>query len=101
MRILHIISGIDPQNGGPTTVLGGLLPAQMAAGIDVTLLATWKIPDGLPVADALRAKGVKVIHIGPATGKLSRHPDLAKEINRAVAASDIVHVHGLWEEAQH
>ena len=51
MRILHVISGLDPQNGGPTTALSNLVPAQVAAGLDVTVLATWKIKDGFPVAN--------------------------------------------------
>src|SRR5947209_8169935 len=101
MRILHVISGLDPQNGGPTTALVGLAAAQVEAGLDVTILATWKVPDGLPVADALRAKGVNVIHVGPATGKLSRHPTLRAHAVAAVAAADVVHVHALWEEVQH
>jgi glycosyltransferase involved in cell wall biosynthesis len=102
MRILHVISGLDPQNGGPTTALLGLAPAQVtAAGLDVTVLATWKIPDGFPVADSLRARNVKVIHIGPAKGKLSRHPMLRHHVTAAVAAADVVHIHGLFEDAQH
>jgi glycosyltransferase involved in cell wall biosynthesis len=101
MRILHVISGLDPQNGGPTTALIGMTQSQATAGLEVTILATWKIPDGLPVAEGLRSRGVKVIHVGPATGKLSRHPDLAAETDLAVAAADVVHIHGLWEEVQH
>jgi glycosyltransferase involved in cell wall biosynthesis len=101
LRILHVISGLDPQNGGPTTALIGMAQSQLATGLDVSILATWKIRDGLPVADDLRAHGVKVIHIGPATGKLSRHPTLATETERGVAACDVVHIHGLWEEVQH
>lgn len=101
MRILHIISGLDPQNGGTTSTLVGMAESQAAIGLDVTVLATWKIRDGIPVAERMRANGVKVIHVGPATGKLSRHPTLAIETDRAVAAADVVHIHGLWEEAQH
>ena len=101
MRVLHVISGLDPQNGGPTTALIGMARAQLAAGLDVTILATWKIPDGLPVAATLREGGVKVTHVGPATGKLSRHRELAAETDRAVAGADVVHIHGLWEQVQH
>ena len=101
MRILHVISGLDPQNGGPTTALIGMAESQAAAGLDVTILATWKIPDGLPVAESLRAHGVKVVHVGPARGKLSRHPELAARTDEAIAAADVVHVHGLWEQVQH
>ena len=101
LRILHVISGLDPQNGGTTSTLIGMAEAQAAIGLDITVLATWKIRDGLPVAERLRSNGVKVIHVGPATGKLSRHPTLAAEADRAVAGADVVHIHGLWEEVQH
>jgi glycosyltransferase involved in cell wall biosynthesis len=101
VRILHVISGLDPQNGGPTAALVGLAPAQIAAGLDVTILSTWKIRDGFPVADSLRARGVKVIHVGPAKGKLSKHPMLKHHLTAAVAAADVVHVHAMWEQAQY
>jgi glycosyltransferase involved in cell wall biosynthesis len=101
LRVLHVISGLDPQNGGPTTALVGLAAAQVAIGMDVTVLATWKIRDGFPVADELRSKGVNVVHVGPAKGKLSTHPMLRHHATASVAAADIVHIHGLFEDAQH
>ena len=101
MKILHVISGLDPQNGGTTTALVGMAASQAHVGLDVTVLSTWKIEDGKPVADGLRAKGVQVIHIGPATGKLSRHPELKKMMMGAVNNADVVHIHGLFEQAQH
>ena len=101
MRILHVISGLDPENGGPTFALVGLAAAQQRAGLDISVMATWQITSGFPLAERLRAAGVKVELIGQARGKLSRHPDLAAAVDRAVANSDVVHVHALWEEIQH
>lgn len=101
MRVLHIISGLDPQNGGPTAALIGLARAQASVGLDVTVMATWTIGDGLPVAEALRKDGIKVETIGPAKGKLSRHPDLAAAVDRQVETAEVVHVHAMWEEIQH
>src|SRR5436309_1177735 len=101
MRVLHVISGLDPQNGGPTMALQGLAPAQARAGLDVSILATWKIADGFPVADRLREQGVVVHHVGPATGKLSRHPRLAALAAELVAKADIVHTHAMWEDVQY
>jgi glycosyltransferase involved in cell wall biosynthesis len=101
MRILHVISGLDPQNGGPTTALIGMAKSQAAAGLDVRILATWKETTGLPVADDLRRAGVSVTHVGQATGKLSRHPDLAAIADEQVSQADVVHVHAMWEEAQY
>jgi glycosyltransferase involved in cell wall biosynthesis len=101
LRILHVISGLDPENGGPTFALVGLAAAQQRAGLDVSVMATWQIKSGFPLAERLRAAGVKVELIGQAHGKLSRHPDLAAAVDRAVASADVVHAHALWEEIQH
>jgi glycosyltransferase involved in cell wall biosynthesis len=49
----------------------------------------------------MRANGVKVELIGPATGKLSRHPGLRAAVDAAVGRADVVHIHALWEEIQH
>jgi glycosyltransferase involved in cell wall biosynthesis len=101
MRILHVISGLDPQNGGPTVALVGLATAQKSVGMDVSILATWKIPDGLPVARQLQERGVKVTMVGPASGTLSWHPEIKKKMAEAVGRADVVHIHGLFEEVQH
>jgi len=101
VRILHVISGLDPENGGPTFALVGLAEAQRRAGLDVSVIATWQIKTGFPLAERLQAADVKVELIGQAYGKLSRHPDLAAAVDRAVAGADVVHVHALWEEIQH
>jgi glycosyltransferase involved in cell wall biosynthesis len=101
MRILHVISGLDPQNGGPTTALTGMAKSQAAAGLDVSVLATWKETTGFPVAEHLRQAGVNVTHIGPATGRFSRHPQLAAATRTQVARADVVHIHAMWEEVQY
>jgi glycosyltransferase involved in cell wall biosynthesis len=101
MRILHVISGLDPQNGGPTVALCGMARWQVAAGLQVGILATWKETTGLPVAQQLREAGVEVRHVGPAKGKLSRHPELAAAAQEETARADVVHIHAVWEEAQY
>ncbi len=53
------------------------------------------------IAEALREKGVSVSLIGPATGPLQRHPQLSSAIDQAVADTDVVHIHTVWEEPQH
>jgi glycosyltransferase involved in cell wall biosynthesis len=101
MRILHVAPTIDPVQGGPVSVLAGLAPAQVQAGLDVSLLATWRQGESVALADRLKATGVNVTLIGPATGPLRRHPLLASDVADAVARADVVHVHALWEEVQH
>jgi glycosyltransferase involved in cell wall biosynthesis len=101
VRILHAISGIDPRNGGPTNALIGLAAAQRSAGLDVRVVSTWQEKDAIRSAEQLEKLGVGVQMIGPATGALSRHPDIRRLIDQEVAGADVVHVHALWEELQH
>ena len=100
MRVLHVISGLDPQNGGPTTALIGMTRWQCEAGLKVCVLATWKWTTGLPVADEMRRRGIEVVHVGPARGRPSWHPDLPRAAQQAVGAADIVHIHAVWEAVQ-
>jgi glycosyltransferase involved in cell wall biosynthesis len=101
IKVLHVISGIDPRGGGPAEALRGLATAQAAEGMNVRVLATFAPGDDLGFAAVLQARGVTVRLIGPCRGPLCRHPDLATAAAETVAAADIVHVHALWEEIQH
>src|SRR4051794_25326163 len=101
MRVLHVISAIDPRAGGPSSALAGLASAQAREGLDVRVISTWRDADGWPGEEVIKSIGAPVRLIGPAKGKLVRHPDLAREVDAAVAEADIVHVHALWEEIQH
>jgi glycosyltransferase involved in cell wall biosynthesis len=101
MRILHVVPTIDPAQGGPISVLAGLAPAQVAAGMTVSVVATHTAGENVVLAERLRGAGVKVELVGPATGPLRRHPSLKPVVCAAVRAADVVHVHALWEEIQH
>lgn len=101
MRVLHVISGIDPEHGGPTTALLGMTKAQVKAGLDVSVVSTWISPTGQAHADTFRAAGVKVTMIGPARDPLCRHRDIVPTLRTLIDQSDILHVHGVWEQIQH
>ena len=101
MRIVHAISGIDPQNGGPTSAIIGLASAQVRAGLDVRVVATWQFRDAFQSAEKLEALSVGVRMIGPARGKLSRHPDLAANLEEELKSAQVLHIHAVWEEIQH
>ena len=49
MRILHVIHSVDPRSGGPSHAIRELVRAQMAAGHNVSLLAT-SVQSGEPWA---------------------------------------------------
>jgi glycosyltransferase involved in cell wall biosynthesis len=104
MRILHVISGIDPAAGGPTTALVGLARAQSRAGLHVTLLAPWHQQGGQAaqaLAAHLNTQNIPTLTFGPATHRRGAHPDMPRHIEGAIADTDIVHIHAVWEESQH
>jgi glycosyltransferase involved in cell wall biosynthesis len=104
MRVLHVISGIDPANGGPTTVLCGLAEAQVRAGLKVTVLSPWHATTELEtkaVAARLNGRGVMTRIFGPARGRAGTHPDMMGIMGEAVGQADVVHIHAVWEQAQH
>ncbi len=102
LRVLHVISGLDPRLGGPAIAFVGLVEALAAVeGVDVSVAAMWARGDDLRLVDRLRARGIDVRLIGPHWGPLAWHPRVGPEIASLLAATDIVHIHALWEEIQH
>jgi glycosyltransferase involved in cell wall biosynthesis len=101
MRVLHVISGIDPENGGPSMALHGLARAELGEGMDVQVVATWQRPTIPEIARRWRADGIPVRLVGPARGRLSSHPDIDANLNELIGRADVVHIHALWEEIQH
>ena len=78
MKVLHVISGINPISGGPTRSVKGLCRGLAMQGLDVTLLV-------LHGHDTFENTcGVKVIY-----GEAS------------VNSFDLVHMHGLWDWRLH
>src|SRR5438105_5808597 len=100
MKILHVISGIDPSAGGTATALLSLAPAQARAGLDVSVVHTFERPEN-EAAEALRNQGVRVTSIGPAHWPLARHPLLVPTLRELIVEADIVHTHGMWAEIHH
>ena len=79
MRILHVVSGIAPESGGPTRSVKGLCRALSLSGIKVTLL----VLHGNDAFD--NPCGVEV-----------RYGDIPD-----VGCFNLVHLHGLWDPALH
>jgi glycosyltransferase involved in cell wall biosynthesis len=101
MRVLHAISGINPENGGPPIALAGLAAAQVCAGLDVSIVSTWTTDPCPDVVADLESKGIRVTHIGPAKNPMSRHPDLPRILDQLLSRADVLHVHAMWEQIQH
>ncbi len=101
LRILHVISAIDPIDGGPPAVVLGFAPALAAAGLSVTVVSTYAAGSSLSPGDELRSKGVPTHLIGPCGGLFFSHPTLKPTLQRLIPEHDIVHVHSMWEDIQH
>ncbi|HEX5243416.1 MAG TPA: glycosyltransferase, partial [Tepidisphaeraceae bacterium] len=101
MLIFHVIPSLDASAGGPTTALIGMASAQARAGLDVSVLTTWRQGQSPDAIREFEQAGVKVTQVGPVSGALRRHPDMAHQIDRLVGEADVVHIHSVWEEPQH
>lgn len=101
MRVLHVISGIEPENGGPTAVVCGILRALRSAGVVADLLATWKSESALANAESLRQDGIAVTLVGPAKPPLMRHQGVKTELAQLVPEYQLVHIHAVWEDVQY
>lgn len=101
MNVLHVVSNLDPESGGPVEALRGLANAQVKAGLSVGVLATWKQGADLRFAEELKTSGVHIRLVGPCYGPLCWRWDLARNAYRAVSEFDIIHIHALWEDIQH
>jgi len=86
MRILHVISSLDPAIGGPPVVAISLAKAQAALGHDVRIAAEYVVP-------SVAVPTVVIPHLGMAS-LLSRPPH---EIMSVVGQADVCHLHGIWE----
>jgi len=96
MRVLHAIASLDDRQGGPSAALVGLALAQRRRGLDITILTI----DGghsSPGTVALDEAGIDFVHILPAVraARFIRPP--CERVVAAVAAADVVHVHGVWD----
>lgn len=101
VRVLHVVSSLDVRAGGTTAAVLGMSVAQARAGAAVTVLATFRAGYDPSAVSAMREEGVNVTLVGPVLGPLAWCRGIRAKVQRAVAASDIVHIHALWEEIQH
>lgn len=82
-------------------MLAGLAAAQVRAGLEVSIVATWTTNPCPEVVADLESRGIRVTHIGAAKNPMSRHPETARRLEELVGRADVVHVHAMWEEIQH
>ncbi len=101
MHVVHVVSSLDPVQGGPVTALVGLARAQAQIGMCVHVVSPYAGSAPPSTVDALRNVGVEVHLIGPAKGRFSCWRQMRRVLREHIAAADVAHLHGLWEEIQH
>lgn len=103
MRILHVISSLDPNAGGPPAVALRLAAAQAALGASVAILAyadptaaerTRASLAGIPGIDR-----VEMISVAPPSGLRERvlAPRAAAAVRGVLPRFDVLHIHGIWD----
>lgn len=86
MKVLHVISGISRQSGGPSRSSQGLVAGLNAAGVETYLVA-------LRPGDKPWIEGVDRFEAIDGTDRM---PELLSQIK-----PDIVHIHGIWSLQLH
>lgn len=101
IKILHVISSLDPRAGGPPSALRGLALAQNEAGLDVSVITTYRQDHDDALEEQIRQAGITLHSVGPTRSPLGTHRDLKRTMARAINEVDLIHIHGLWEDIQH
>lgn len=96
MKILHVISGISRDSGGPSRSSQGLVAAECRAGVDA-----WIYPfDGAePWIEGVRKFRVK--SRGQELGVRGQGEDSLELGVEDLKGFDLVHIHGIWDPRLH
>lgn len=103
MRVLLIIDGMHPRDGGPPAVVSGSATALRAQGIDVAVLTSLRPGDEREVRTTWQrmiASGVGLLFCDPVG--LDQLLGLGKRdavMQNAIEGADVVHLHGFWTPA--
>ena len=96
MRVLHVITGLWKDTGGPSEVIPAICTAMTDAGAEVTLATL--AGDSAQSVDDAATHGVRVLKFPPSF----RHTiwyssELHRRIQQLTSEHDIVHIHGIWQ----
>ena len=96
MNVLHVISSLKLEQGGPAQGVRNITSYYAELGVTATVLSMDEPEDDLGSVDHL-----KVVTIGKGKGTFSYHPKLVKQIKHIANQFDAVIVHGLWQYHGH
>jgi len=92
MKILHVISSVDPKNGGPIEGVNQLSAVHRELGVQVDICCL-DVPD----ADFVRNSQTKVHALGPGLGNYGYSSRLLPWLKVHAHDYDAVIVNGLWQ----
>jgi glycosyltransferase involved in cell wall biosynthesis len=92
LKILHVISSVDPKGGGPIEGVNQLCAVHRELGIEVAICSL-----DAPEAECLRYSKTKVYALGPVTGKYGYSSGLVPWLKAHAHEYDAVIVNGLWQ----
>jgi glycosyltransferase involved in cell wall biosynthesis len=96
LRVVHIVAGLDPADGGPAYSVPGLCGALAASGeVDPTLLSV-AAEDGEIRRDYPHRQFAPIYRQLPILGSLRLSSGLTRALSAAAPAADVIHGHGLW-----
>ncbi|MDW8262550.1 MAG: glycosyltransferase [Phycisphaerales bacterium] len=103
LSVLHVTSTLAPEAGGFSKAVIDLACAQAGQGqMRVVVFSTFAAGHRLDaVRQRFEAAGVELHLAGPTRTRLHLHPQTRRLLRRLAQASDVVHVHGMWEDSQH
>ena len=98
MKVLHVISNMDPRSGGPTTVVRTLSAYQARSGLNVTVCTTNPkrfVERRMTTVITPPKKNLKYRYFF-SWSNLLISPHMVKWFNNNLPLFDIVHIHGLY-----
>lgn len=103
MRVLHLITSVDPSTGGPANVIARMTPEQAARGHDVRVVSMDTPERAEGVRERFESAGVRLFHSAGPVGRLAG-PSAAMEIVLGAIRGwqpDVGHIHGMWQAMPH
>ena len=100
MRVLHVIPGLSPKDGGPTTALHRMAAASAERGIQVVVATSDDDAGGrldVPLGPAIVQHGVQYRYFRRSLpGSWKPSWGLTRWLARNIGSFDVVHVHALF-----
>ncbi len=97
LKILHVISELQTQKGGPTIALLGFVKAQLAIGSKPVVVWTSKDPKSSDESATLAQLNIPFVKIAPCHTNWLFSFNTNSMLRKLIQEADVVHGHGVFE----